>query len=352
MVHAGHPLRRDATGDAETACISSSNANDSCYPVALTKFVQGQDASFVWNPTLAKFRKTNLVNITIYDGSDEWDGAIGSQNTILQFRNLANPPSGAGLLKVPVNDSWWGEKGAIWAGNVSYPFFWTIWGADEQDTFTVGRQPFFAAIQTTLPDSVRATMLSTMTPLPTQSDVDAGSVTGSITSVPSNSTAADTVSSNSASHRAAIIAAVVGGLAALALILASLLIILRRRRLAENSAVNTTADPHLGVALSAHDEKHSFSTQPPPSKRALDHELRTAHAQLQALRHELGRPGSDSEGDSRMGTDGTDSRVENAELRARIGMLTEEVERLRSMGAEAPPAYSMQDGEEDGDVRQ
>ncbi|KAJ7643110.1 hypothetical protein DFH06DRAFT_1137068 [Mycena polygramma] len=138
----------------------------------------------------------------------------------------------------------------------------------------------------------------------------------------------------------------------LALILASLLFILRRRRLAENSTVNTRPDPHLGVALSAHDEKQSPSALPPPSKRALDHELRTAHAQLQALRHELARPGFDSEGDSRMGTDGTDSRVENAELRARIGMLTEEVERLRSMGAEAPPAYSMQDGQEDGDVHQ
>ncbi|KAJ7643111.1 hypothetical protein DFH06DRAFT_1427030 [Mycena polygramma] len=182
MVHAGNLLRRDAVSDAETACASSSNTNDSCYPVALTKFVQGQDTAFIWNPTLAKFRKTNLVNITIYDGSDEWDGAIGSQNTILQYRNLVNPPSGAGLLKVPVNDSWWGEKGAIWAGNISYPFFWTIWGADEEDTFTVGRQPFFAAIQTTLPDSVRSTMLSTTTPLPTQSDVDAGSITGSITS--------------------------------------------------------------------------------------------------------------------------------------------------------------------------
>lgn len=66
--------------------------------------------------------------------------------------------------------------------------------------------------------------------------------------------------------------------------------------------------------------------------------MRTAHERLLALQQELlaqPQPGSDIP---------AGSQNENAELRARIQLLTEEVERLRSMGAEAPPAYSIQEG--------
>ncbi|KAJ7142877.1 hypothetical protein C8R44DRAFT_866155 [Mycena epipterygia] len=307
--------RRDPFSDAETQCASSSNTNESCYPVALTAFVQGQDASFVWNPTLAQFRKTNRVNITIYDGADEWDGSRSPANTILRYTNIVNPASGAGLLTVKVNDSWWGDKGAIWAGNISYQFFWTIWGADEQDTVTAGGQPFFAAIQTALPDSIRATMLSTQ-------------------AAPTSSTNNTCTSSNgSSSSRTPIIGGVVGSLAGLTILLA-LLFLIRRRRLAQRRISNTHIDP---IQPTPHYEKQPHRMSP-PSKSALDFEMRMAHERLEELQYELhGNPERDS---SQIGTQVSS---ENVELRRRIAQLTAEVGRLRSMGAEAPPAYTVQE---------
>ncbi|KAJ6543024.1 hypothetical protein B0H19DRAFT_1268200 [Mycena capillaripes] len=313
MGYVSSPRPRDVLTDAETACASSSNTNTSCYPVALTKFVQGEDASFIWNPTLSQFRRTNLVNITIYDGTDDSDIATGMENIILRYTNLENPETGAGTLKVPVNDSWWGDKGAIWVGNISYAFFWTIWE--------------------TTPDSILATMVPTPPPSASAS-VSAGSITGGSASAPvaSNSSSVPPPSSPSsnASHRTAIIAGVVASVLGLALLL-SLLFLLRRRRLARNSAQpNTRPDPLLDPGV--YYEKQPL--KPQPSKVALDLEMRTAHQRLEALRHEL---------QTQPGGGPADSRVENAELRAQIQMLTEEVERLRCMGAEAPPAYSMQD---------
>ncbi|KAJ7702156.1 hypothetical protein B0H14DRAFT_3031109 [Mycena olivaceomarginata] len=313
------PRPRDVLSDAESQCASSSNTNTSCYPASLTAFVQGQNASFIWNPALSQFQRTNRVNITIYDGSAEWDGSISDQNTILRYTNIANPASGAGVLQVPVNDSWWGAKGAIWVGNVSYPFLWTIWGVDEQDTFTIGRQPMFAAIQTTLPDSVRATMA----PTPTPSSVSAGSITGSITSLPSPSiTTGGGSHSAGSSNRTAIIAGVVCSVLGVVLIV-SVFFLIRRRRLARTPPPNYIPDPILNLGVY---EKQPLRT------------MRTAHERLLALQHELlaqPQPGSDIP---------AGSQNENAELRARIQLLTEEVERLRSMGAEAPPAYSIQEG--------
>ncbi|KAF7359787.1 hypothetical protein MVEN_00703800 [Mycena venus] len=332
MRQANTPNRRDTLTDALDGCASSSNTNRSCYPVSLTAFVQGQDASFIWNPTLSTFTKTNRVNITIYDGSDEWDGSIGPQNMILSYRNLPNPASGAGLLKVPVNDSWWGSKGAIWVGNVSYPFFWTIWGADETDTFTIGRQPMFAAIQTTLPDSV----LATMKPTPISSgSVSAGSITPPPSSSASNTPKVDATSHVSANHTA-VIAGVVCSLVGVALLLC-LFLFIHRHRLKRRPPVNTLPDPMLNTGL------HEKQPLQPPSKSALDLEMHRAHQRLQALRYEL-----QAQPQTGTGAEGTNpgslgSQNENAELRAQIQMLTAEVERLRSMGAEPPPAYSIQE---------
>lgn len=70
---------------------------------------------------------------------------------------------------------------------------------------------------------------------------------------------------------------------------------------------------------------------PPSSKLALDREMHTAHEQLLVLRHQL---------QTQPHTGESQAQYENAELRARIQILTEEVERLKEMGAEAPPAYS------------
>ncbi|KAJ7919924.1 hypothetical protein B0H13DRAFT_1987808 [Mycena leptocephala] len=325
MGHYSSPLPRDVLDDATTSCASSSNTNETCYPVALAAFVQGQEASFIWNPSLAQFRTKNRVNITIYDGSGEWDGAIGVGNTILSYLNVVNPATGAGVLKVPVNDSWWGSKGAIWVGNVSYPFFWTIWGAGE-DTATMGRQPMFAAIQTALPDSIRATMVSS-TPVPTSNTnqgSSAGSITGSITSLPSILPPTGAASSSGASsHRTAIIAGVLCSIVGAALLL-SFFFLMRRRRLLRNPPVNTQPDP----MLDGFDQKRPL---PPSSKPALDREMHTAHEQLLVLRHQL---------QTQPHTGESQAQYENAELRARIQILTEEVERLKEMGAEAPPAYS------------
>ncbi|KAJ6528257.1 hypothetical protein DFH09DRAFT_1327836 [Mycena vulgaris] len=338
--------RRDAVADAQTQCADSSYTQDSCYPIALTKFVQGEDASFVWNPHLANFNKTNRVDLTIYAGTGGFDGSIGQENIILRYSNLTNPTSGAGLLNVKVNDSFWGDTGAIWAGNVSYPFFWTLWGSDQTDTFTVGRQPFFAAIQTALPDSILATMRSTQA-APSSSSAGTGSstssVTGSITAIPTGPTAAP--SKSTSSSRTAIIAGVVSSLVGVILLL-SLFFLLRRRRLAQRrAAAETHPDPDPIPILAP--TPYTYEKSPLPlaplrspalSKSALDLEMRLAHQQLRELQYAHPELAASPTG----ATAASDSS-ENDELRRRIAMLTDEVERLRGMGAEAPPAYSMQD---------
>lgn len=66
--------------------------------------------------------------------------------------------------------------------------------------------------------------------------------------------------------------------------------------------------------------------------------MRMGHERLEELQYELhGNPERDS---SQIGAPQVSS--ENVELRRRIAQLTVEVERLRSMGAEAPPAYTIQ----------
>ncbi|KAJ7667248.1 hypothetical protein B0H17DRAFT_1210328 [Mycena rosella] len=274
----------------------------------------------LWNPKATKFKKSTRINITVYAGSGGFDDSIIEKNIVVC----------AGLLTAKVNDSWWGEKGATWTGNISYPFFWTIWGVDQEDTPTVGRQPFFAAVQTMLPDSVRATMVSS-TPTSSSSSVinSAGSVNGSITSLPTGPTTPP--SKGSSSSQTAIIAGVLCSVGGLALLL-SLVFLVRRRRVARHrvaeSYINFTADPILRP-----DPYEKQPLYPPPSasssKAALDLEMRSElQAQPGVLSSEADNPAVSSE---------------NEELRRRIGLLTEEVERLRSMGAETPPAYSMQE---------
>ncbi|KAJ7757165.1 hypothetical protein B0H14DRAFT_2976828 [Mycena olivaceomarginata] len=253
-------------GDAESQCASSSNTNTSCYPASLTAFVQGQNASFIC--------------ISQYDSA------------VYEYRN---PASGAGVLQVPVNDSWWGAKGAIWVGNVSYPFLWTIWGVDEQDTFTIGRQPMFAAIR---------------------------DITGSVTSPLAfyyhwRRFPFGWLVQSHGDHRGR------GVLRMGVVLLISVFFLIRRRRLARTPPPNYIPDPILNLGVY---EKQPLRTV--SSKRALDLEMRTAHERLLALQHELlaqPQPGSDIP---------AGSQNENAELRARIQLLTEE----------APPAYSIQEG--------
>ncbi|KAJ7655901.1 hypothetical protein B0H17DRAFT_1213936 [Mycena rosella] len=132
--------------DAETRCASPSLAQDSCYPVVLTVF--GQDTPFVWNAHLAKFKTTDRIKIAIYAGSDGFGDSPVTTDLIARYSNLANP------------------KGAVWAGNINYPFFGRFGARTKRRCSPLGgnrSSRLSPETETTFPDSMRSTMTSSQT---------------------------------------------------------------------------------------------------------------------------------------------------------------------------------------------
>lgn len=68
---------------------------------------------------------------------------------LLSYLDVPNPTDRAGLQHVPVNDTWWGERGADWnGGNQTFLFYFIVTrndvaldaSAEPQATFTAVRE--------------------------------------------------------------------------------------------------------------------------------------------------------------------------------------------------------------------
>ncbi|KAJ7205440.1 hypothetical protein GGX14DRAFT_644607 [Mycena pura] len=151
----------------------------------------------------------------------------------------------------------------------------------------------------------------------------------SFTSIPSSSVSTFDVpvpssSSKDSFPRTALIVGVVSPVIAVLIALLLLLVWRRRRRLRRHDS-NTQVDPLINNGPSAASRL--------PSKAALNLEIRLAHEQLRDVEGKL-RAQPSSRG-------AQDSGDDVGRLRERVVELTAEVERLRLLGAEAPPAYSI-----------
>ncbi|KAJ6564739.1 hypothetical protein B0H19DRAFT_1259153 [Mycena capillaripes] len=206
--------------------------------------------------------------------------------------------------------------------------------------------PLGKLCQTTFSDSVSGTTKSSAVssgsksagkPSPvSSSSVGAGSITPPPSASASNTSGVNATSHVSSNH-IAVITVVVCSLVGVALLLCLIFFFIHRHRLKRRPPLKTLLDPMLNVGRN---EQQPFQ---PSSKSALDLEMHRAHRRLQALRHELQAQPQTGAGAAGTNPSSVGSQNENAELRTRIQTLTEEVERLRSMGAEPPPAYSIQD---------
>ncbi|KAJ7060863.1 hypothetical protein C8F01DRAFT_1253343 [Mycena amicta] len=146
---------QDAVAAAKQQCqIASGNEVISCFPTADVSIPQHQWATFVWNSQNPDFTQTDRVDIYLYHGD--------SLEQIFAKKNHINPKGQAGSVTSQVNDTWWGERGADWAGtNISYPFYWLIARAGEDlDDGTLRPQTTFSAVQTTYADSIISSMAS------------------------------------------------------------------------------------------------------------------------------------------------------------------------------------------------
>ncbi|KAJ7429569.1 hypothetical protein B0H11DRAFT_2143033 [Mycena galericulata] len=296
-----------AVSAAQTTCANSGNDVISCYPTAGTVAVQDESTSFVWNPKLPSFTQAGFVNVQLFYA----DGA----QQIFNFSHVVNPNGQAGTVTVQVNDSWWGDRGGNWVGaNISYPYYWLI-ATDGESPQDNTPQATFTAVQTTLAQSLRGT--------PTAS-------TSTTASTPAQPT-------RKASHsRTALIAGVV--VASLVVIVAGIvaLFVVRRRRRASRRRAHQAHQMAVGAFVDPlpYEDRDVLS-----SKEALNAQMRAAHARLHDLRGPNAQghtnPTSPVEGG------GIDSNSDS-ELHRQIAVLTAEIERLRAMGAEEPPPYSLQ----------
>ncbi|KAH8104590.1 hypothetical protein BXZ70DRAFT_597226 [Cristinia sonorae] len=189
--HRPFTLRDEIADEAEVneaanRCqVFSSNAVISCFPLSNTSIPQHQIASFVWNSRLPQITQTNLVNIYLLDAV--------STNVIHKWENEPNPYGRAGIVRFPVNDTWFGPRGAHWNGQPTpYLFYWVITRSDA--TLDSGiPQPVFAAVQTTFADSVVASMASTAS----VASASAASVSSAIAASLSSLSAASLTSAHS-----------------------------------------------------------------------------------------------------------------------------------------------------------
>ncbi|KAJ7046488.1 hypothetical protein C8F04DRAFT_1323571 [Mycena alexandri] len=144
-----------AVDAAKTRCeIDSGNEVISCFPTADVIIPQHQWATFVWNSNNPDFLQTDRVDIYLFHGD--------SLEQIFLIADHVNPTGQAGWVTAQVNDTWWGTRGANWAGsNISYPFYWLIARAGEPlSDGTEKPQTTFSAVQTTFADSILASMAS------------------------------------------------------------------------------------------------------------------------------------------------------------------------------------------------
>ncbi|KAJ7726489.1 hypothetical protein B0H16DRAFT_265063 [Mycena metata] len=195
---------QSAVAAAKTQCeIDSGNEVISCFPTADVIIPQHQWATFVWNSNNPDFLQTNRVDIYLFHGD--------SLEQIFLIANHVNPTGQAGSVTAQVNDTWWGTRGANWAGsNISYPFYWLIARAGEPlSDGTEKPQTTFSAVQTTFADSILSSMASSSASAASVSSnlaqMTSSSVSSSrtITTVISGSTVVETLSPNGSVQNAA-----------------------------------------------------------------------------------------------------------------------------------------------------
>ncbi|KAF4577228.1 hypothetical protein EYR36_005215 [Pleurotus pulmonarius] len=140
--------------EAKSRCqFLSGNDIISCFPTSDSLIPQHEWATFVWNSRRPELTQFNRVDIFLFRGD--------SLEQLLHFRNVINPVDQAGSITAQVNDTWFGSDGLKWNGrNVSYPFYWVITRSDKELDGSQLPQSTFSAVQTTIADSVAASIAS------------------------------------------------------------------------------------------------------------------------------------------------------------------------------------------------
>jgi len=135
--------------------IYANNDNVTCYPTAGDQVFQHQWAAVVcksWcvplrrctNPLPGNSKRpqivqNNSVNIYLFNAD--------SLQLLFSTEGYPNPTGSAGEFTLPVNDSWFGDKGSTWqpsSGNFSYPFYWVITNGNGLDGSQTTNPTFFA----------------------------------------------------------------------------------------------------------------------------------------------------------------------------------------------------------------
>ncbi|KAL5501600.1 hypothetical protein ACEPAH_8860 [Sanghuangporus vaninii] len=138
--------------EAQDRCFDSDNSVYSCWPTNETVIDQNDATQFVWNSRLPSFTQFNLVDIGLIRADT---GEI-----VRTFENQSNPSNRAGSLPVVADDIWWASDGPRWDGEpTSFPFYFVVVATGTPIASGIP-QSTFTAVQTTLPNSVLASMSS------------------------------------------------------------------------------------------------------------------------------------------------------------------------------------------------
>lgn len=91
------------------------------------------------NSRLPQITQTNSVNIYLIDAV--------SQAILHEWPNHFNPSGRAGIVRFPVNDTWFGTRGENWNGEPTpFLFYWVITRSDA-DLDSGTPQPIFTAVR-------------------------------------------------------------------------------------------------------------------------------------------------------------------------------------------------------------
>lgn len=102
------------------------------------------------NTRRPQLTQTNLVNIYLVDAV--------STAILHEWINQTNPTGRAGVVRWPVNDTWFGSKGLSWDGQpTSFLYYWMITRSDDPISSGIP-QPIFTALR-----ECRAGMLMSFT---------------------------------------------------------------------------------------------------------------------------------------------------------------------------------------------
>ncbi|KAL4073115.1 hypothetical protein V8B97DRAFT_2005785 [Scleroderma yunnanense] len=249
-----------AVDDAKYNCqVFANNNNVTCFPPAGEQVFQHQWAAVVWNSRRPQLTQFNVVNLYLFNAD--------TQNPLFTIAGLQNPTGTAGQYNLPVNDSWFGTRGASWqpGQNLTYPFFWIVTNEDGLDGSQT-TNPTFYAVQTTYADSVVATMLSSSASVSSVSvqstlSVHSSLSTASLATISSNANSSGNIqqpqNDSAFPHWAIAVIVVLGFLAIVAggILVWLILRRLRRRERQSNRGSMGSASPMIADAHHQHSPK-------------------------------------------------------------------------------------------------